>query len=109
MAEGLQRVNDENFAAEVEQYEGTVLVDFGAGWCPPCRILDPIIAEVAGEVAGRAKVVSLDVDESRDTAVRFGILNVPTLIFFKDGAEVERLVGVVPKEIIIEQIDKLTS
>ena len=109
MAEGVQKVNDENFEAEVEKYEGTVVVDLGAGWCPPCKILEPIIAEVAAEAADRAKVLSCDVDESRNIATRFNILNVPTLIFFKNGEEKQRLVGVVPKEMIIEEIDKLAS
>jgi thioredoxin 1 len=109
MAEGVQKVNNTNFAAEVEKCKGTVLVDFSANWCPPCRMLGPIIEEVAKEVAGRAKVVALDVDESGDTASRFNVLNVPTMIFFKNGKEVRRLVGVTPKEKIIEQIDQLAT
>jgi len=107
MAEGLQKVNDDNFETEVEMHEGIVMVDMGAVWCPPCKILDPIVGRVAAEVGGHAKVVSLDVDESRKTASRFNILNVPTLIFFKNGEEATRLIGVMPKENIIEQIDKL--
>lgn len=109
MAEGVQKVNNTNFAAEVEKYKGTVLVDFSASWCPPCRMLGPIIEEVSKAVAGRAKVVALDVDESGDTASRFNVLNVPTLILFKNGKEVRRLVGVTPKEKIIEQIDGLAT
>jgi thioredoxin 1 len=107
MAEGLLKINDDNFAQEVEQYQGTVLVDFSASWCPPCKMLAPIIKEVAGEVADRAKVGALDVDESRDTATRFSVLNVPTMIFFKDGKEAARIVGVTQKQKIIEQIDGL--
>lgn len=107
MAEGLVKVNDDNFQAEVEGYDGVTLVDMSAEWCPPCKMLTPIVAEVAVEVADRAKVVALDVDEARKTAARFNVLNVPTMIFFKNGEEVERLVGVSPKEKIIETIDKL--
>jgi thioredoxin 1 len=109
MAEGVQKVDNANFATEVEKYKGTVLVDFSATWCPPCRILGPIIEEVSQAVAGRAKVVALDVDASGDTASRFNVLNVPTMIFFKNGKEVRRLVGVVPKEKIIQQIDELAK
>ena len=109
MAEGVQKVDNTSFAAEVEQYKGTVLVDFSATWCPPCRILGPIIEEVSQAVAGRAKVLALDVDESGDTASRFYVLNVPTMIFFKNGKEVRRLVGVTPKEKIIEQINELAK
>ncbi len=109
MAEGVMKVSDANFGAEVEKYEGIVLVDFAASWCPPCKMLAPIIAEVAAEVSGRAKVVTVDVDEARRTAARFNILNVPTLILFKNGKEAKRLVGVSPKESIIEQIDKVAK
>ena len=107
MAGGLLEVNDHNFAEKVEQYQGKVLVDFSAEWCPPCKMLDPIIEEVASEVADRARVASLDVDEGRSTAARFNVLNVPTMIFFNDGKEVARIVGVVQKQKIIEQIDNL--
>jgi len=109
MAEGVLKVNDDNFTAEVEKHEGVVLLDLSAEWCPPCKVLTPIIAEVAAEVAGRAKVAALDVDESRQTAVRFNVLNIPTMIFFKNGEEAERLVGVSPKERIIEVIDRLVG
>jgi thioredoxin 1 len=107
MAGALVKVTDANFAAEVEQFKGKVLVDFSASWCPPCRMLAPIIDDLAGEVAGRCKVGSLDVDESPTTAAKFSVMNVPTMIFFKDGKEAARLVGVSPKKKIIEQIDKL--
>jgi len=109
MAEGVQKVNNENFTAEVEKHKGLVLVDFSASWCPPCRMLGPIIEEVSRAVVGRAKVVALDVDESGDIASRFNVLNVPTMIFFKNGKEVRRLVGVAPKDKIIEQIDEVAK
>ena len=109
MAEGVPKVDDGSFAAEVEQSKGVVLVDFGATWCPPCRMLEPIIVEVAAEVAGRAKVVGLDVDESRQTAAKFSVMNVPTMIFFKDGVEAKRMVGVSPTEAIVAAIDEVAG
>ena len=109
MAEGVAKVNDGSFAAQVEQSAGVVLVDFGATWCPPCRILEPIIEEVAAEVSARAKVFSLDVDESGQTAAKFSVMNVPTMIFFKDGVEAKRMVGVAPKEAIVVAIDELAG
>ncbi len=109
MTEGVPKVNDDNFAAEVENSSGVVLVDFGAVWCPPCKMLEPIIVEVAAEVAGRAKVMALDVDEAGQTAAKFAVMNVPTMIFFKDGAEAKRLVGVSPKEEIVAAIDALLA
>ena len=109
MAEGLQTLTDDNFEAEVDNATGIVLVDFSADWCPPCKMLGPIIAAVATEVADRAKVLTMDVSASPKTAARFNILNVPTMIFFKDGEETTRLVGVMPKDGIIAEIDKLVS
>ncbi len=109
MAEGVTKVTDKDFDAQVSKGKGVVLVDFAAAWCPPCRMLSPIIAQVSGEVAGKAKVLSLDVDESRNTAAKFNVMNVPTMIFFKDGKEAARIVGLVPKEKIVEQIDNLAK
>ena len=109
MAEGVPKVTDATFDAEVTQSTGVTLVDFSASWCPPCRMLAPIIADVAREMAGKAKVLTLDVDESRNAAARFNVMNVPTLIFFKNGKEVQRLIGVSPKERIVDQISKLTG
>ena len=109
MAEGATKVTDRDFDAQVSKSTGVVLVDFAAAWCPPCRMLSPIIAQVAGEVAGRAKVVSLDVDESRNTAAKFNVMNVPTMIFFKDGKEAARIVGLAPKDRILQQIDALAK
>lgn len=109
MAEDVGKVSDNDFEEKVEKASGVVVVDMGAEWCPPCKMLEPIMKEVAAEVAGRAAILSLDVDESRMTASRFNILNVPTMIFFKDGEEAERLIGVSPKENIVAVIDRLVG
>lgn len=91
MADKAVVLTDANFAKEVG--EGVSLVDFGATWCPPCRMQEPIIEKLVGRFAGRAKVGTLNVDDGRETAARFGVQSVPTLIVFKSGDEVQRLVG----------------
>ena len=109
MAEGAVEVNDGNFEQEVEGTPGLVLLDMGAEWCPPCKTLEPIIEALAGEMAGKVKVCTLDVGEGPQTAARFGVLNIPTMIFFKNGEEAERLIGFVPKAEIMKVIDRLTG
>ena len=109
MAEGIAKVTDADFEAQVANSKGVALVDFAAGWCPPCKMLAPILAQVAGETSGKAKVLSLDVDESRNTAAKFNVMNVPTMIFFKDGKEAARIVGLVPKDRIVAQINALAK
>ena len=90
-------VDDATFDTEVVQADGVVLVDFGAEWCHPCKQLDPIVEELAGEWQGKVKVVKLDIDENVDTTMKYGVMGVPTLILFKDGEPVERLTGFVPR------------
>ncbi len=90
-------VDDATFDTEVVQAGGAVLVDFGAEWCHPCKQLDPIVEELAGEWEGKVKVVKLDIDENVDTTMKYQVMGVPTLILFKDGEPVERLTGFVPR------------
>lgn len=90
-------VTDATFAAEVEQHEGLAVVDFTATWCGPCRVLAPILEQVAAEHAGTVKVLKLDMDENLRTATRFNVRSAPTLIFFKDGRPVDQIIGAVPK------------
>jgi len=97
-------VNEESFAKEVLESTVPVLVDFWATWCGPCRAIAPIVEQLAAEHAGRLKVVKLDVDESGETSIRYGVMNIPTLLLFKGGKVVERWVGAQPKSVLMSRI-----
>ena len=99
--------NDSNFDAEVLQADGPVLVDFSATWCGPCRKLEPIVHELAGDYAGRLKVVKVDVDNAQNVAAKYGVLSVPTLLLFRDGAVKDQVVGVVAKSALADRVDKV--
>src|SRR5688500_5236750 len=90
-------VTDVNFEAEIEQHSGLVVVDFWATWCGPCRLIAPIIDQLATEYDGKAKVAKLDVDSNIKTASRFNVRSIPTILFFKDGKLVDQVVGAVQK------------
>ena len=90
-------VTDADFNDKVEQSGGLSIVDFWAEWCGPCRMVAPILEQLAGEYAGKLQVAKLDVDENQQTAARFNIRSIPTLMFFKDGQHVDTVVGAVPK------------
>ena len=91
-------VTDATFATDVERSPLPVLVDAWAPWCGPCRMIAPVIDELAAELAGRLRVVKLNVDDNPQTASRFNLRSIPTLLVLKDGREVDRLVGVRPKQ-----------
>ena len=93
------------FSEKIENTSGVSLVDFWAAWCGPCRMLAPTIDEVADDFSGRAAVYKVNVDEEGELAAKFGIMSIPTLIIFKDGAVSDKLVGVVPKENISAAIE----
>jgi len=90
-------VTDDNFASEVEQHDGLAVVDFWATWCAPCRMIAPIVEQLAGEYEGKAKVTKLDVDSNQKTAMKFNVRSIPTILFFKGGKVVDQVVGAVPK------------
>ncbi len=98
-------VTDTTFEAEVLKAELPVLVDFFAEWCGPCKRLAPTVDEVSRELAGKVKVVKVDIDGSQESAGRFGITAVPTLVLFKEGKEWGRLLGLATKRKIMELID----
>jgi len=105
MAGKAMEVNDRNFKTEVLESTIPVLVDFWAAWCGPCRMVAPIVEELAGEYEGKLKVTKLNVDENHDTAQTYGIMSIPTLLIFKDGKPAQRLVGAMPKAEFKRQID----
>jgi thioredoxin 1 len=100
-------VNDANFEQEVKNSELPVLVDFWAPWCGPCRKIAPMIDEIAEQFQGKLKVVKLNTDENIKTAQELSISGIPSLIFFKDGQAVERLVGLLQKSTLVSSIEKL--
>jgi len=97
-------VTDDSFDQEVLQSELPTVVDFWAEWCAPCKRIAPILEDMAAEYDGQLKVAKLDVDENPDTAGALGILSIPTLLVFKDGQPVERIVGYMPKERLMDKI-----
>lgn len=95
---------DATFAAEVERARGLTVVDFWAAWCGPCRMLAPIVEQVAAAYAGQAAVGKLDVDANPETARRYNVRSIPSLLFFRDGGLVDTVVGVVPKRVLEQKI-----
>jgi len=99
-------VSDSTFQAEVEQHPGLVVVDFWAEWCGPCRAVAPVLEQLASEYAGKLKVVKVDVDANQQTSMRFNVRSIPTLMFFKNGARVDQVIGAVPKAQLVGKIDQ---
>jgi len=106
-SDNLLEVTDQNFEQEVINSELPALVDFWAEWCMPCKMQAPTIEELADEYAGRLKVCSMDTDSSRQTAIKYGISAIPTLILFKEGAVVKKFVGLQQKAALKQAIDEV--
>ena len=100
-------VTDETFEKDVLQAGGVSLVDFWAPWCGPCRMIGPIVEELAEQYKGRVNVLKMNVDENPRTPGRYGIMGIPTLLLFKDGQLVDTMVGLQSKETLVKRIDKV--
>ena len=102
-------ITDGNFETEVIQAAQPVLIDFWAPWCGPCRMVSPIVEEIASDYQGKIKVGKINTDENQQVAARFGIMSIPTLMIFKAGELKERIVGAQPKDAIVAKIVKVLA
>ncbi|HMG35220.1 MAG TPA: thioredoxin [Blastocatellia bacterium] len=109
MSEIVNDVTDQSFESDVLKANVPVLVDFWAEWCTPCKAIAPAVHKVAEEYQGKAKVVKLNVDDNNDTAQRYGVRGIPTLILFKNGSEADRVVGATSRDNIARMIDRVLS
>lgn len=98
------KLNSENFESEVLNANETVLVDFYADWCGPCKMMAPVIEELAEELQGKAKVGKINVDESTDIATQYDVMSIPTIIILKNGEEVKRFIGVRDKQELLNEV-----
>ena len=104
MAEGLIQLTDSNFDSEVAKKETPILIDFWAVWCGPCKMIAPELEKLNEEKQGILRIGKLNVDENRDTAIKYGITSIPTLLLFKDGQMVKKLIGAMSKDKILDEI-----
>ena len=98
---------DGNFDSEVLKSDLPVIIDFWAAWCGPCKMIAPIIEELSAEYQGKVKVGKLDVDENQQTAIKYGVRSIPTVLFLKDGEVKDSIIGAVPKSVFQEKLGKL--
>ena len=101
------KATDSNFDAEVLANAGTVLVDFSAAWCGPCKKLEPIVHEIAADYGARLKVVKVDIDEAPGVAAKYGVLSIPTLMIFRGGQVKDQYMGVLSKKALADRVDKV--
>lgn len=109
MGNGPVHVTDQDFKTTVLGSAKPVLVDFWAAWCGPCRMIAPFVEEIAKDYAGKAVVAKMDTDANPQTPMQYGIMGIPTLIIFKNGQEVDRIVGAVPKAAIAKKLDAVLA
>ncbi len=100
---------DQNFEEKVLKASGPVLVDFRADWCGPCRLLDPLLEELAPQYEGKVLMGSLDVDANPQTATKYAVMSIPTVLFFKNGSVVKQMVGYQGREPLVKELDALLS
>lgn len=102
-----QDISDKTFKEEVSDYQGVVMVDFWAPWCGACQSAAPVVDAISRKYEGKAKILKLNVDDSQEVASKFGVMSIPTFIFFADGKEVDRKIGMQSEEAFQESLDKL--
>jgi thioredoxin 1 len=103
-ADGVVEVGDADFQSEVLESDIPVIVDFWAAWCGPCRMVGPIVEEIAKEYAGKVKVAKLNVDDNKETATKYGIMSIPTILMFEKGDISKQVVGAMPKSALIKEL-----
>lgn len=96
---------DTDFDNDISVSGKLVLVDLWAEWCGPCKMMEPVLEEIAGEMEESLQVVKINIDQNQETPMKFNVMNIPTLLFLKDGKEVDRVIGVVPKKQLVKKIE----
>lgn len=100
-------ITDENFLNEVENSDKPVLIDFWAAWCGPCKVIAPVVEELAKEYEGKIKIGKLDIDENQQVTMKYGVRSIPTLLLFKNGQVVDTIIGAQPKSHIVQRLTSI--